>query len=108
MEIADYEFDYSDLVNRGFKEFNSNDKNFEDQHGFRDFSLQKKLQKGIYLTWEPLSRLVILERREKKHSIKSKMLVESLQKLDELISFFTEDSAKIIGYPEKVDYTLLA
>jgi hypothetical protein len=66
MEITDYEFDYSDLVKRGFKEFNSNDKNFEDQHGFRDFSLQKKTSKRYLLNLGTLKQISNIRETEEK------------------------------------------
>jgi hypothetical protein len=90
-----FEFDYIDLIHRKFKEFNSHDSSFKDQYGFRSFHLHRKLDRNLYLTWCPIKRQVVLERRKKKVEIVSSILVKDLIELDLLIEFFTDPKGEV-------------
>lgn len=94
-----YEIDYDKLIDRNFKKIDSEDPMFEKQHGFSSFTLEFKLSKKLLLTWDPIERLVILQRFKNKNFYVNTMLIKSLDEVDLLINFFKRESKETLRLP---------
>ena len=83
--------DYQDCINLGFKHIHLGDELFIKQYGYDWFTVDKRVMKQLYFTWNCESRLVFLVRGGKKN-VKAKMPVYNFEHLNQLINFFDKSN----------------
>ena len=95
------EIAYIDAINLGFERKDHCDAVFAKLYGFELFTVEKKISKQIYLTWDCNTRKVTMLRIDKDGNIKGRMQIVSLNHLVEVMLFYGvinhEDHGEIIA-----------
>ncbi len=90
---------YKNIMNCGFKEIFEDDHLYFEEYGFDYTRIELKLTDTIYLDWEKHNQFCELIRVDKEETmnIMSKMKINNLNHLIEIINFFKDE--KIIPVP---------
>lgn len=95
------EVKYIDLINLGFEIITLDDDIFFKQYGFQNFSLEMRVAKQFYFSWDCNTRKVRLTRGGQKN-VKSQIKVQDLDHLKLLIDFFIKDSGYLKEAEEQI------
>lgn len=82
--------DYKTCLDLGFKHIHLGDQLFIDQYGFDWFTLDMKVMKKLWFTWDCNTRLVTLIRGTQKN-LRAETPIYNLEHLKQMIDFFTID-----------------
>lgn len=82
------EFNYKDVIDRGFKREECHDQQFINQNGYDWFVVTKQLTKSIYLDWDSYTHEIELIRCKEDTHITGRIKIVSEEMLDEFINFF--------------------
>lgn len=84
---------YKDVLELGFIRKDLNDDIFFNQYGFGWFIVTFKINKNLYLDWDCNTHEVTLIRNNK-GDIMNKIIIEDLETLKKIISFYNEKNTK--------------